>query len=96
MSRFLRTPAVAMLLLTMTVTIAPAQNSSSQRVTKRIPYPTFVVEVLVDAADRLGAALVIATHDIAVVRCLAERWLVRDGTVLATHTAGAAAAGTSA
>jgi putative ABC transport system ATP-binding protein len=55
-----------------------------------------VVEVLVDAADRLGAALVIATHDIAVVRCLAERWLVRDGTVLATHTAGAAAAGTSA
>ncbi len=48
MSRFLRTPAVAMLLLTMTITIAPAQTSSSQRVTKRIPYPSFELEVLVD------------------------------------------------
>ena len=48
MSRILQTPAVAMLLLTMTITLAPAQNSSAQRVTKRIPYPTFELEVLVD------------------------------------------------
>ena len=48
MSRILPTLAVAMLLLTMTITIAPAQNSSSQRVTKRMPYPTFELEVLVD------------------------------------------------
>ena len=48
MSRFLRTPAAAMLLLALTITLAPAQNSSSQRVTKRIPYPTFELEVLVD------------------------------------------------
>lgn len=48
MSRILRTPAVAMLLLTMTITLAPAQNSSAQRVTRRIPYPTFELEVLVD------------------------------------------------
>jgi ABC-type lipoprotein export system ATPase subunit len=42
-----------------------------------------VVDVLVEAADRLGAALVIATHDLAVVRRLPARWLMRDGTVLA-------------
>lgn len=48
MSRILPTLAVAMLLLTMTITLAPAQNSSSQRITKRIPYPTFELEVLVD------------------------------------------------
>jgi putative ABC transport system ATP-binding protein len=54
-----------------------------------------VVDVLTEAADRLGAALVIATHDIAVVRRLTARWLVRDGTVLAmTQTAGTAASGT--
>ena len=40
-----------------------------------------VVDVLIEAADRLGAALVIATHDLAVVRRLPARWLVRDGTV---------------
>jgi len=48
MIRILPTLAVAMLLLTMTITLAPAQNSSSQRVTKRMPYPTFELEVLVD------------------------------------------------
>src|ERR1044072_3173818 len=48
MSRLLLTLAVAMLLLTMTITLAPAQNSSAQRVTKRMPYPTFELEVLVD------------------------------------------------
>jgi hypothetical protein len=37
-----------MLLLLVAITLAPAQNSSAQRVTKRIPYPTFEVEVLVD------------------------------------------------
>jgi putative ABC transport system ATP-binding protein len=41
-----------------------------------------VIEVLVEAADRLGAALVIATHDLLVVQRLANRWLVRDGNVL--------------
>src|SRR6476659_9245940 len=48
MSRLLRTPAVAILLLAMTITLTPAQNSSSQRVTKRIPYPAFELDVLVD------------------------------------------------
>ena len=48
MSRLLRTLAIAMLLLLVAITLAPAQNSSAQRVTKRIPYPTFEVEVLVD------------------------------------------------
>jgi len=48
MSRFLRTPVVATLLLTIAIPIAPAQTSSSQRVTKRMPYPTFELEVLVD------------------------------------------------
>jgi ABC-type lipoprotein export system ATPase subunit len=61
---------------------------------------THVVDVLVEAADRLGAALLIATHDLAVVRRLTARWLVRDGTVLTAtatperSTSGTAAAGT--
>src|ERR1043166_5770621 len=48
MSRLLRTLAIAMLLLLVAITLAPAQNSSAQRVTKRSPYPTFELEVLVD------------------------------------------------
>ena len=48
MSRLLLIPAVAMLLLTMTLPISLGQNSSSERVTKRMPYPTFELEVLVD------------------------------------------------
>jgi hypothetical protein len=48
MHRLLRTLAVPTLLLTLAVPITTAQNSSSDRVTKRIPYPTFELEVLVD------------------------------------------------
>lgn len=38
-----------------------------------------VVSVLIAAADELGAALVISTHDDAVARQLPERWTVVDG-----------------
>ena len=49
-----------------------------------------VVEVLIEAADRIGAALVIATHDLLVVQRLPNRWLVRDGNVMTmTPAAGA-------
>jgi putative ABC transport system ATP-binding protein len=49
-----------------------------------------VVEVLIEAADRIGAALVIATHDLLVVQRLPSRWLVRDGNVMTmTPAAGA-------
>lgn len=48
MRRLLRTLAVPALLLTLVIPITTAQNSSSERITKRIPYPTFEVEVLVD------------------------------------------------
>lgn len=41
-----------------------------------------VVDVLIEAAERLGAALVIATHDLLVVQRLPIRWLVRDGNVM--------------
>jgi hypothetical protein len=48
MRRLLRTLAVPALLLTLVVPITTAQNSSSERVTKRMPYPTFELELLVD------------------------------------------------
>jgi putative ABC transport system ATP-binding protein len=49
-----------------------------------------VVDVLIEAADRIGAALVIATHDLLVVQRLPSRWLVRDGNVMTmTPAAGA-------
>ena len=47
-SRLLRTVGVCMFLITAVTIIAPAQYSSSQRITKRIPYPSFELEVLVD------------------------------------------------
>lgn len=48
MSRLFRTVAVLTLLLTTTTAIGTAQNSSQDRITKRIPYPTFELTVLVD------------------------------------------------
>ena len=42
-----------------------------------------VIDVLLAAADQLRAALVVATHDPAVVQRLSTRWLVHDGTVTA-------------
>jgi putative ABC transport system ATP-binding protein len=42
-----------------------------------------VVDVLLAATEQLGAALVIATHDPAVVRRLPTRWLLHDGTISA-------------
>ncbi len=38
-----------------------------------------VVSVLLEAADELGAALVVATHDSAVSSRLAQQWNLRDG-----------------
>jgi putative ABC transport system ATP-binding protein/lipoprotein-releasing system ATP-binding protein len=41
----------------------------------------YVVDVLLEAADTSGAALVVATHDEVVASRLAERWSVADGVV---------------
>ncbi len=41
-----------------------------------------VVDVLLAAADHAGAALVVATHDLAVADRLAERWELHDGRVV--------------
>jgi predicted ABC-type transport system involved in lysophospholipase L1 biosynthesis ATPase subunit len=41
-----------------------------------------VVDVLLDAADHLGAGLVVATHDPLVARRLGETWTLRDGALL--------------
>ena len=38
-----------------------------------------VVSVLIDAADELGAALIISTHDTRVAARLPNRWTMRDG-----------------
>jgi len=48
MRRLLRTLAVPALLLTLAIPLATAQNSSQERISKRIPYPTFELEILVD------------------------------------------------
>ncbi|MFM9921198.1 ABC transporter ATP-binding protein [Lacisediminihabitans sp. H27-G8] len=40
-----------------------------------------VIDVLLHAADRLDAALVISTHDPEVADRLSERWLMNDGTL---------------
>ena len=48
MCRFLRTVVVLTFLLTTATAIGTAQNSSQDRITKRMPYPNFDVEVLVD------------------------------------------------
>jgi putative ABC transport system ATP-binding protein len=41
-----------------------------------------VVDVLLEAADHLGAGLVIATHDPAVAHRLSDSWTLRDGALL--------------
>lgn len=43
-----------------------------------------VIDVLIEAADRLGAALVITTHDPEVAGRLSERWLMHDGELRTT------------
>ncbi|MET4780416.1 ABC transporter ATP-binding protein [Glaciihabitans sp. UYNi722] len=43
-----------------------------------------VIDVLIEAADRLGAGLVITTHDPEVAGKLSERWLMQDGELRAT------------
>lgn len=46
-----------------------------------------VIDVLLHAADRLGAALVISTHDPEVAGRLSEHWQMNDGTLRETeHT----------
>ena len=42
---------------------------------------THVIDVLLEAADATGAALVIATHDHAIADRFATRWTVADGAV---------------
>lgn len=39
------------------------------------------MSVLLAAADRIGAALVVATHDPAVADLLSTRWQMRDGSL---------------
>ena len=38
-----------------------------------------VISVLLEAADELGAALLVATHDATVAERLSDRWTMRDG-----------------
>jgi len=40
-----------------------------------------VIDVLLEAATRTGAALVVATHDHSIAERLTTRWAVRDGVV---------------
>jgi putative ABC transport system ATP-binding protein len=47
-----------------------------------------VVDVLLAAADALGAALVVATHDERVAGRFATRWMMRDGTLGTARLAG--------
>jgi putative ABC transport system ATP-binding protein len=49
-----------------------------------------VLDVLLAAADELGAALVVSTHDPAVGDRLAEQWEMRDGRLLIPVRGGAA------
>jgi putative ABC transport system ATP-binding protein len=49
-----------------------------------------VMDVLLAAADELGAALVVSTHDPSVGDRLAEQWEIRDGRLLAPVRDGAA------
>lgn len=41
-----------------------------------------VIDVLLDTADAIGAALVISTHDPAIAEKLPTQWPMRDGTIL--------------
>jgi putative ABC transport system ATP-binding protein len=38
-----------------------------------------IIDVLLGAADRLGAALVVATHDPAIAGRLEQQWIMHDG-----------------
>jgi putative ABC transport system ATP-binding protein/lipoprotein-releasing system ATP-binding protein len=49
-----------------------------------------VVDVLLAAADHAGAALVVATHDMAVAERLPTRWQMHDGRLSTTSTNDAA------
>jgi putative ABC transport system ATP-binding protein len=49
-----------------------------------------VMDVLLAAADELGAALVVSTHDPAVAARLDEQWEMRDGRLLVPVRGGAA------
>jgi putative ABC transport system ATP-binding protein/lipoprotein-releasing system ATP-binding protein len=45
------------------------------------------LQTLLDAATEAGAALVVATHDLAVADLLADRWTMTDGRLRVTHLA---------
>jgi putative ABC transport system ATP-binding protein len=47
-----------------------------------------VLDVLLQAADDLGAALVVSTHDPAVADRLPERWAMADGRLLGAAVPG--------
>ncbi|WP_381791435.1 hypothetical protein [Streptomyces niveus] len=44
-----------------------------------------IIDVLIAAADEIGAALVITTHDPAVAERFAERWEMREGRLRPRH-----------
>ncbi|MDQ1486913.1 MAG: putative transport system ATP-binding protein [Actinomycetota bacterium] len=48
-------------------------------------HAAIVMDALIGTAHRLGAALVVATHDQAVADRLPQRWTVADGRLTATH-----------
>jgi putative ABC transport system ATP-binding protein len=45
-----------------------------------------VIDVLIEAADQLGAALVVSTHDPIVAARFPTRWTMHDGLLLSTDT----------
>lgn len=44
-----------------------------------------IIDVLLAAADDIGAALVVTTHDPTVARRLAEQWAMHEGRLLPAH-----------
>jgi putative ABC transport system ATP-binding protein len=49
---------------------------------------SLVIDVLLAAADQLGAALVVATHDPAIAARLNREWTMADGRLAATDSSG--------
>jgi ABC-type lipoprotein export system ATPase subunit len=57
--------------------------------TAQLDHPTAdrVITIVLDAADSIGAAVIIATHDPAIAARLPDQWVMRDGQLhTRTHT----------
>lgn len=67
-----------------TVILADEPTGQLDRETGRL-----VVSVLLDAATELGAALVVATHDLRVAERLTEQWHMHDGRLVTSQAAPA-------